>query len=155
MDVIGRRRALAGTSAAAFLVAACGQAGVGGASGGAAKPSIKMGSTNFGEQLIVAELYAQVLEANGYKVERKLKLGSREIVAPALESGQIDMYPEYLATYLSFITKDPSKASNDPAATHHALLQAVEPKKLTVLDFGPAVDTNGFVVTKATADKYG
>ena len=154
MDVMSRRRVLAGTSVATFLVAACGQAGTGGASAGAAKPTIKMGSTNFGEQLIVAELYAQVLEANGYKIERKLNLGNREIVAPALESGQIDMYPEYLATYLTFVTKDATKASSDPAATAKTLQEALKPKNITLLDYAPAVDVNGFCVTKATADKY-
>src|SRR4051812_18478448 len=110
-----------------MVLAGCGQGG-GTASGTAAKPTIRLGSTNFGEQLIVAELYAQVLEANGYKIERKLNLGNREIVAPALESGQIDMYPEYLATYVTFITKDTNKASSDPAATAKNLQEALKAK---------------------------
>lgn len=141
--------------AASLALAACGQAGTSGAGGGAAaKPMVRVGSTNFGEQLIVAELYAQVLEANGYKIERKLNLGNREIVAPALESGQIDMYPEYLATYVTFLTKDTSKASSDAAATQRNLQEALKAKNITVLDYAPAVDVNSFVVTKATADKY-
>lgn len=118
------------------------------------KPTVKMGSANFPEQVILGELYSQILEANGYTVERHLNLGSREIVEPALESGQIDMYPEYLATSVAFVTKDASKASTDPTATAKALQDAYTPKNITVLDFSPAVDTNGFVVTKATADKY-
>lgn len=123
--------------------------------GGGAKPTVRVGSTNFPEQTILAELYAQVLEAGGYKIERRLNLGNREIVAPALEKGEIDLYAEYLATYLTFVTKDPSKASTDASATHHALAEAIKGKNLTVLDFAPAVDTNGFVVTKATADRHG
>jgi osmoprotectant transport system substrate-binding protein len=155
MVVMTRRRVLASLSTAAVALAACGQAGGStGAGSAAAKPSIKVGSTNFGEQLIVAELYAQILEANGYKIDRKLNLGNREIVAPALESGQIDMYPEYLATYVTFVTKDPSKASSDPAATAKNLQEALKPKNITVLDYAPAVDVNGFCVTAATADKY-
>ncbi|MBV9354922.1 MAG: ABC transporter substrate-binding protein, partial [Chloroflexi bacterium] len=59
-----------------------------------------------------------------------------------------------LATMLTFVTKDSSQASSDPAATQQALQAALTPKNITVLDFAPAVDTNGFVVTKATADKY-
>jgi osmoprotectant transport system substrate-binding protein len=114
-----------------------------------------MGSTNFGEQLILAELYSQVLESNGYTIERKFNLGNREIVAPAIEKGDIDMYPEYLATYVVFLTKDTSKASGDAAATHRNLVEALRPKNLTVLDFAPAVDVNAFVVTKATADRHG
>jgi len=125
------------------------------AAGGGGKPTVRVGSTNFPEQVILAELYSQVLEASGYKVERRMNLGSREIVAPALESGQIDLYPEYLATFLTFMTKDASKASTDAAATHHALAEAIKGKNLTVLDFSPAVDTNGFVVTRATADRHG
>jgi osmoprotectant transport system substrate-binding protein len=136
----------------AALVAAV--SGCGQAAGSGGKPTIRMGSTNFAEQLVVAELYSQVLEANGYKIERKLNLGNREIVAPALESGQIDMYPEYLATYVTFLTKDQSKATSDAATTYKNLQEALKPKNITVLDYAPAVDVNGFVVTKATADKY-
>ena len=123
--------------------------------GGGGKPTIKRGSTNFSEQLIVAELYGQVLEANGYTVDRKLNLGNREIVAPALESGQIDLYPEYLATYVTFITKDSTKATSDPGETYKILQDALGSRGLTALDFAPAVDTNGFVVTRAMADKNG
>jgi osmoprotectant transport system substrate-binding protein len=115
-----------------------------------------MGSANFPEQVILGELYSQILEANGYTVERHLNLGSREIVEPALESGQIDMYPEYLATAEAFLAgkaNTPSKATPDPATTQKALQDLLTPKNITVLDFAQAVDTNGFVVTKATADK--
>jgi len=127
---------------AAVTLAACARG-----AGDASKPTVRIGSTNFPEQVILAELYGQVLEANGYRIERKLNLGNREIVAPALESGQIDMYPEYLATYLTFVSKDPSLASSDPAATQKALQQALQSKNITVLDYAPAVDTNGIVVT--------
>jgi osmoprotectant transport system substrate-binding protein len=123
-------------------------------SGSGALPTVRIGSTNFTEQLIVAELYGQVLEAHGYTVVRRLNLGNREIVAPALESGQIDLVPEYLATYLTYITKDKSRASADPVATRRNLQEALTPRHLTVLDHAPAVDTNGFVVTKETAGKY-
>jgi osmoprotectant transport system substrate-binding protein len=134
-------------------LSACGQGG-GAGTASASKPNVRLGSTNFSEQVVVAELYGQVLEANGYTVERKLNLGAREIVSPALESGQIDLYPEYLATYVVFVTKDQKKASTDAAATHRNLAEALKPKNIEVLDYAPAVDVNGFVVTKATADKY-
>ncbi|MPZ15906.1 MAG: glycine/betaine ABC transporter substrate-binding protein [Chloroflexi bacterium] len=121
---------------------------------GAQKPSVTVGSTNFGEQIILAELYAQALEANEYPVERRFNLGSREIVAPALESGEIDLYPEYLATYLTFLTGDSTKASSDAARTHEALQEALRAKNATVLDYASAANVNGFVVTKATADRH-
>ena len=118
-----------------------------------ARTTVRIGSTNFSEQLILGELYGQILEANGFTVERRFNLGSREIVAPALESGQIDLMAEYLATAEAFYAKDATKATTDPTATQRALQDVLTPKNLTVLDFAPAVDTNGFVVTKATADR--
>jgi osmoprotectant transport system substrate-binding protein len=127
------------------------------ASAGGPKPTVKVGSFNFDESEILQELYAQVLETNGYTIERHPRLGNREIVEPALESGQIDLVPEYLATVEAFLagkSSTPSKASSDPAVTQAALQAALTPKNITVLDFAQAVDTNGFVVTKATADKY-
>ena len=143
--------------AIAFLVAlivasACGGSG-GGSPSGAAKPNVTIGSTNFSEQLILGELYAQILEANGYTVTRKFNLGAREIVFPALASGQIDLEADYLATLLAFVNKN-ATGSTDPKATSTALQKELDAKSLTVLDYAPAVDQNGFVVTKATADKY-
>jgi osmoprotectant transport system substrate-binding protein len=141
-------------SAVAVVFGGCGPAagGYGGAAGGA-KPTVRVGSANFAEAVVLGELYGQVLESNGYKLERKLNLGSREIYAPALESGQIDLVPEYLATYLTFLTKDQTKASTDPAATQRNLQAELTKRNLAVLDYAPAVDTNGVVVTKATADR--
>lgn len=134
---------------AALVASACGSAGT----GGGAKPAITIGSTNFSEQLVLGELYSQILEANGYTVTRKFNLGNREIVFPALQSGQIDMEADYLATLLSFVDKT-ATGSTDPKVTIAALQKALTSKNVTVLDYAPAVDQNGFVVTKATADKY-
>jgi osmoprotectant transport system substrate-binding protein len=134
---------------AALVASACGGAGT----SGGAKPPITIGSTNFSEQLILGELYSQILEANGYTVTRKFNLGAREIVFPALQSGQIDMEADYLATLLAFVDKT-ATGSTDPKETATTLQKALEPKGVTVLDYAPAVDQNGFVVTKATADKY-
>lgn len=117
-------------------------------------PLVKMGSTNFGEQLILAEVYAQALEASGFRVERQLNLGSREAVEPALEAGRIDLYVEYLATMLAFVTRGSQLGSSDAAATHRQLAAALQPLGISVLDYAPAVNTNGFVVTRATADRY-
>ena len=119
---------------------------------GAAKPTVRMGSANFPEQVILAELYGQVLEANGYRVERRLNLGNREIVFPAIDSGQIDMYPEYLATMLAFVTRE-NKATADAVQTYRLLQEALQPRAITVLDFAPAINTNGFVVTRQTAER--
>ena len=148
-----RRAFLLSISAGVVVLSGCSSGASVTSSSSGAKPTITMGSTNFSEQLIVAELYAQALEASGYRINRKFNLGSREIVAPALASGQIDMYPEYLASYLTFLTKDPTQASSDPAKTYTKLQEAVKAKNITALQYAPAQDENGFVVTKATADK--
>lgn len=115
--------------------------------------SFTVGSTNFPEQEIVAELYAQTLEAAGAKVTRKFQLGAREVVAPALEKGDIDLYPEYLGSYTNFLDKN-AKVPGDAAAATQQLKKLLEPKKLTTATAAPAEDRNTFVVTKATADKY-
>ena len=135
----------------ALVASACG--GASNPGGAAAKPAVKVGSTNFYEQGILGELYAQILENGGYTVERKFNLGNREIVEPALESGQIDVDAEYLATLLSFVDKS-AKASTDPKDTQKSLQTALSAKKLTVLDYAAATDQNGFVVTKDTQSKY-
>jgi osmoprotectant transport system substrate-binding protein len=117
--------------------------------------NIVVGSTNFYEQEILGEIFAQALEANGFTVERKFQLGNREIVFPALESGQIDVLAEYAATALEFVNGGAGEATTDPAATSAALVTALETKGLVALDYAEATDQNGFVVTKATADQYG
>ena len=137
---------------ATLVASACGGT-TGGTSPSPTRPTVKVGSTNFFEQGILGELYAQVLENSGYAVERKFNLGNREIVQPALESGQIDLDAEYLATLLTFVDKT-AKASTDPKETAKLLQTALSAKKLTVLDYAAATDQNGFVVTKDTAAKY-
>lgn len=132
----------------ALLITACGGAGA----PAGAKPNVIVGSTNFYEQVTLGELYAQVLEANGYTVERKFNLGTREIVQPALQSGQIDVLAEYLATLVLYLDKS-AKPTGDKTETAKILQGLLEPKGLTVLDPADATDQNGIVVTKATADR--
>jgi osmoprotectant transport system substrate-binding protein len=115
--------------------------------------SFKVGSTNFGEQEIVAELYAQVLESAGAKIERKFKLGNREVVAPALEKGDIDLYPEYVGSYMSFLDKS-ATVPTDVAAAVSQLTTLAGAKNVVLGAAAPAEDKNGFVVTAATASKY-
>jgi osmoprotectant transport system substrate-binding protein len=135
--------------AVAIVATACGGAGT----GGTAKPEVIVGSTNFFEQITLGELYAQILENNGYKVTRKFNLGNREIVYPALKAGQVDVVAEYLATILAFVDKDGkiAKPTTDPKETATGLQKALDAEQLTVLDAAEATDQNGFVVTRDTA----
>ena len=118
-----------------------------------ARPDVIVGSTNFYEQVTLGELYAQILEANGYKVTRKFNLGNREIVQPALQSGQVQVLAEYLATLVSFLDKT-AKPTGDKTETAKILGDLLKAKSLTVLDAADATDQNGFVVTKETAAKF-
>jgi osmoprotectant transport system substrate-binding protein len=109
----------------------------------------------FAESQIMAELYAQMLEAAGYTVERQLDLASREVSDAALKSGDIDIKPEYLGSELLMLNPD-AEASGDPAAEAALLAPLLEEKLGAVLlDYSAANDTNSFVVTAATAETYG
>jgi osmoprotectant transport system substrate-binding protein len=122
--------------------------------GGGSKPTIKIGSDGFDEARVVAELYAQVLEANGYTVDRAgIGLGSRDVTNAALFSGQIDMKPEYIGSGLG---KLGGTKSNDPEKNKTGL-QAILTGKgggITVLGYTPGQDTNALVVRPETATQY-
>ena len=126
-------------------------------SGQGAGKSITVGvSAAFAEQSIMAEMYSQTLEAAGYKVKRELDLASREVSDPALENGDIDIKAEYLASELAGpLANAADKASGDGQAEAAALAPLLEAHGITLLNPSQANDTNQFVVTKATADKYG
>jgi osmoprotectant transport system substrate-binding protein len=128
-----------------------------GASGGGAAgaPTIKIGSDGFYEAKLMAEIYAQALEANGYTVDRTgIGIGARKVSAPALESGQFDLKPEYIGSGLAFY--EPGKQTGDPAKNAQELQTVLSTKGggITVLNYSPAADQNAFVVTQATAQKY-
>jgi osmoprotectant transport system substrate-binding protein len=116
----------------------------------AVKASIRIGSDNFYESKLMAEIYAQVLEADGYTVERKLGLGSRQQRIPVMDAGQVDLVPEYVGSGLGFY--DPTKITGDGAANAAALQAAIASKGETVLGISPGQDSNAFVVRKDTAD---
>jgi osmoprotectant transport system substrate-binding protein len=147
---IARRTGVFGAILVAFAIVATSCGGSGGDA-----TTIKVGSTNFTEQEILGEIYAQALEANGFSVERKFKLGARDIVEPALESGEIDLYAEYAGTVLEYLNNGAGEASGDVAATVDKLRERFKDRGVTVLDASPAVDTNALVVTQDTASTYG
>ena len=116
-------------------------------------PTITVGSANFNENALVAEIYAQVLEDEGYPVERKLRIGQREVYAPALESGDLDLVPEYVGSALGVLFG--GAPTGDSEATAQALRDAWAPAGISVLDPAPAQDKNGLVVLQETADALG
>ncbi len=113
--------------------------------------SIVVGSADFPESKIIAEIYAQALEANGFTVGRRLGIGSRETYVPALRDHSIDLVPEYTGNLLLFF--DPKATVTAPDAVELALLRAL-PGDLSMLTPAPASDTDTVTVTAPTAQKW-
>jgi osmoprotectant transport system substrate-binding protein len=150
MRIMHRSRTLgAALLAFALLAAACGgddEPGEG--------PDVVIGSFGFSESEIIGEIYRQALEAEGFTVSHKAQLGSREaVVNPALRSGEINVVPEYIGSGLEVTFG--GEPSADSIATRDALREEWEKEGFTVLDFTPAQDKNGIVVTADTATSLG
>jgi osmoprotectant transport system substrate-binding protein len=120
---------------------------------GSQSPSdtITVGSANFPESQLLAEIYAAALTKAGAKVSKKLNIGSRETYIPALKDGSIDLIPEYTGVLLQYFDKSATATSADDV---YAALQKALPRGLSVLDKSAAEDKDAIVVTKETADKY-
>ena len=93
---------------------------VGGPVSAAALPSVRIGSDNFYESKLMAEIYAQVLEKAGYTVERNLGLGSRQERAPAFEAGQVDLVPEYVGSGLGYYDKTKITGDGEAEPRRHS-----------------------------------
>jgi glycine betaine/choline ABC-type transport system substrate-binding protein len=115
---------------------------------------ITIGAVAFAENQIVAEMYAEVLRSAGYEVETKTDLRSREVLYPALKSGEIDLAPEYVGSLLLFLDPE-AAAGGDPQGNIDLLTPLVEKDGLALLQPSAANDTNAFVVTRETADEFG
>ncbi|PFG17789.1 osmoprotectant transport system substrate-binding protein [Propionicimonas paludicola] len=150
---------LAAALASAMLLSACAtgdplaspSATSASASNTAAQVAVTVGSANFPESELLAELYAGALEAKGVSVTKKLNIASRETYVPALTKGEIDLIPEYAGAFAKYLNPD-ADTSNE--ATALASLQAALPKTLAALQPAAAQDKDSITVTRATADKY-
>jgi osmoprotectant transport system substrate-binding protein len=121
------------------------------------RPIIQLASFDFPESELLGELYGQALAQHGFPVEQVVQLGAREVVAPALEQGKVDMVPEYQGSALNFLNDNDRDrvATADPALTHARLEQAFAPRGVSVLAFAPAQDRNAFVVSGDLARRNG
>ncbi len=138
-----------------LIASACGSSGGGSPSAGStAKGTITVGGFNFTEGAIAANLYGQALKGQGWTVNYRLNLGNREVVAPALEKGDIDLYPGYAATDLEFFNSGKGEATPDANATVAKLNTYLTPKGEKALAPSPALDINVFVLSKQASDKY-
>ena len=147
------------TAAALMATAACGNSGgdplattSSSSSGGGSSSTIKVGSADFPESALLAEIYAGALEAKGVKVEKKLNIGAREAYIPALQDGSIDLIPEYTGVLRDYFKK--GQTGTDAEAVYTELKGSV-PATLTVLDKSAAEDKDALVMKKSRADELG
>jgi osmoprotectant transport system substrate-binding protein len=117
----------------------------------AAKGTVVVGSANFPEDELLAEIYIQALQAKGVKVTPKLNIGAREVYYPQIAKGTISIIPEYNGSLLT-VSVDPSSTAATTAEVD-AALTAKLPSTLEILNPAPAQDKDSVTVTQATATK--
>ena len=151
---------------AAFVVGGCGDDDSGGGGGGGGtgtsssssdkpgegKPGVTIGTKDFTEEFVLGNLYAQALEAKGYKVNLKENIGATEIIDKALTSGEIDGYPEYTGVSLSVVAKNDILAES-PEQTQQLVKEFYEGRGQVVSDATPFQDTDAIATTKEFAEK--
>ena len=115
------------------------------------RETLVVGSQAYYSNEIVAEIYAQVLEADGFKVDRQFQIGQREVYLPELQAGKIDVFPEYIGSLLQALDK---AATGGTAEAVYEQLQQKLPPELTALEPAAASDQNSWTVTREFADKY-
>lgn len=143
--------------AAALTLTACGgnplnnpSTAASGSAGGSG--AVIVGSADFPESQVIAEIYAGALQAAGVSVTPKMNIGSREAYVGGLKDGSIDLIPDYTGNLLGFL--DTKNTLSDKEAIVKALPEKLSPSNLAVLDPAAAEDKDAMVVTKATAEKY-
>jgi osmoprotectant transport system substrate-binding protein len=157
-------KVLGGVLALSLLGAACGddedsaETGSGSASAPADipdGPAIEIGAQDFGESLILAEIYQGALEDAGYEAGIQEVGGFRDLLFGAFESGEVNLAPDYVASQLEFLNDQAGEATGDVDETFGFLEPLLEEKDLVGLTPSEAVDTNAFVVTEETSDDLG
>jgi osmoprotectant transport system substrate-binding protein len=115
--------------------------------------TIVVGSQAYYSNEIIAEIYAQALEAAGFDVEKQLSIGQRDAYMPDVESGDIDVFPEYTGSLLEYISDDEIDVTSPDDV--YAALQEALPESLTALDFAEATDQDSYTVLKSFAEENG
>ena len=136
----------------ALITAACGSSNpLGGGEVSGDLKSVVVGSADFPESKIIAEIYAQSLEANGFTVGRQFGIGSRETYIPAVRDHSIDLIPEYTGNLLQYFDKNTKVTT--PNDVLLALFRTL-PGDLSILNPSPAEDKDTVAVSEATAKKW-
>jgi osmoprotectant transport system substrate-binding protein len=134
-----------------LVVATAGMSGADSTAQGGNKGALTMGSKNLPGAQVLGQVYGQALQKNGYSMSYKENLGSTEVVFAALESGDLDLYPDYLNTVVQFLGGNGGSDVTQVKAELDSLLQS---RGIVATTPAPAVDVNGFYVQKKTATKY-
>lgn len=113
--------------------------------------TLVVGSQAYYSNEIIAELYAQALEAAGYTIDRQLQIGQREVYMPEIEAGSIDLFPEYTGPLLQYWADEPAERTADEV---YDALVAAAPEGLTILDQAEATDQDSYVVTREFAEEH-
>src|SRR6476659_4882822 len=142
-----RRRSWALLTAGLLILAVTVSAGV----ASAQSKSLTVGSKDFSGAQAISQAYGQALQNKGDDITFKDNLGATEIVYKALENGDLDGYADYQGTLLTYLGGQPTSNS---AETYKALQAKLAGSGIVASKPAPAVDVNGFYVTKATAKKY-
>lgn len=136
----------------AVLLAGCGSSNpLGGGEISGDLKTIKVGSADFTESKIIAEIYAQALEANDFTITRQFGIGSRETYIPAVQDHSIDLIPEYTGNLLQYFDADSTATTPDTVLL--ALFKAL-PGDLSILYPSPAEDKDTLAVTEETAQRW-
>ncbi|MDO7882218.1 ABC transporter substrate-binding protein [Salinibacterium soli] len=114
--------------------------------------TIVVGSQAYYSNEIIAEIYAQALENAGFDVERQFQIGQRDAYLPSLESGEVDLFPEYTGNLLQYYSPDTTATTSEDV---YAELQDALPEGLVVLDQSSATDQDSYNVTAAFAEENG
>ena len=143
MRTLTRTIAIVGTIATAATVTGC---------AGGSSDTIVVGSQAYYSNEIVAEIYAQALEAEGFSVERNFQIGQRDAYIPALEAGEVDLFPEYTGNLLQFYDAETTATETNEV---YEALQSALPEQLTALAMSPATDQDSYNVTAEFAAANG
>ena len=145
-------------TALVFVAAACGGGGGGGGSSSDG-PSITVGSKKFTEQILLGEMYAQAFADKGYNVERKLNLGSEQVMDKSLQDGTIDVYPEYTGTaYVAILKKPPESYPKTADETYKQVAEFYKNRKDTPMQMltpSPFENNYGIVMLSKEAEDRG
>ncbi|MFD4421533.1 ABC transporter substrate-binding protein [Agromyces sp. NPDC058484] len=120
--------------------------------GGETSETIVVGSQDYYSNEIIAEIYAQALEENGYTVDRQFRIGQREVYIPEIEDGAIDVFPEYTGNLLQYYVPDTTATASEEV---YAELETSLPDGLRVLDQAPATDQDSYNVTTKFSEENG